>query len=1179
MTILIKKYLKNLFLSMFVLTSISAVSQSLSEHDSPTLTRTIPPSPNAAALGKYGEYPVNFSTGLPSISVPIHEAKSGDLSLPISLSYHSGGFKVEEIASWVGLGWSLNAGGVITRTVRGIADERDNLSSHGNYRENVTLTNSSASDVTKKALYAAAELGHADLEADIYHFNFGNYSGKFYMDADPANPSVLIPQLKPKKGLDISYDRTGTEVTRWIITTENGAKYVFGKSLDGTRDGIERNNSYSACRGDVGNLSLGQASDIASSWFLIEVLSPSGFAIDLFYIDHSYDFRTFGSETAYYLVPGTSQFAQGQGINASLPCQDRFNECYVRNQISGKRLSHINYQNGSIEFEVSQNYRADYCQNQALEKIYVYNNDQNQYLKRFDLTQGYFKRPSDPQPPVSTTSCGSANTDTGTEYRLKLESVAEVGSDGTIKPPHIFTYEESQHLPPRLPHNGLTSSPTSYAQDHWGYYNGQHNNKRDGNGPSTLIPSFYESFNMYGQNITFPKEGADRTANGNFSKSYVIKEIQFPTGGSTSFEFEANTISSEQIPDSYHQFSVVDKWAGPYTFASDNTPGAFETYPVFTVNSGFELNGVQGAYVETLLNENATLPGECGDGTVLVAGEWAVNRYIYDANDPTIVYHNLAHGSSTFFPNGTYYVKLERKAFGYNCHSEFGISLKFEEEAGGTGPFEDVEAGGLRVKQITSYDGTDHTNDLINTFDYQRLGDPNLSSGYMVNFPEYGWKFYREEHVVPTNNTMETFSCPYFLRQSFSFYPLATSGGGVVGYENVTVYSGGNSAAGKTEYTYTTAKNFGDTFVFLAPANSMDWRRGLLLKQTDYKEENGVYSIVKEDVFDYARVGPETSSGLKVVISEKLAYGEKHRLLKYYQTSTEWQYQSYKNSKSNFWNNGSRWLETEQNFIYSGDHFQLTESQTSNSDGSETITRLTYPWDINHTGQLPASPVDEDGKALRALIDQHILNAVIEKQVFRKDGLTESLIGGQVQMYKVQGNGNVLPNTQYTIETSSPIAGTTPVDYVANTGIEFDAAYQSRIVYDRFDDLGNVLQYTTRDGITTSFIWGYYSEYPVAKIVGATYDEALSALGTAFDATTLVNNLTDNQTDDLRAGLTTAFVTIYEYEPGRGLVAQWDPNGNITRYEYDDLGRLFRIRDKLDNVLKQYEYNYANQND
>ncbi|HLZ88470.1 MAG TPA: hypothetical protein VKQ52_14540, partial [Puia sp.] len=55
-------------------------------------------SPNAAALGKYGELPVSYYTGIPNINIPLYEIKTGSLDLPISLSYHAGGIKVEEIA-------------------------------------------------------------------------------------------------------------------------------------------------------------------------------------------------------------------------------------------------------------------------------------------------------------------------------------------------------------------------------------------------------------------------------------------------------------------------------------------------------------------------------------------------------------------------------------------------------------------------------------------------------------------------------------------------------------------------------------------------------------------------------------------------------------------------------------------------------------------------------------------------------------------------------------------------------------------------------------------------------------------------------------------------------------------------------------------------------------------------
>ena len=96
------------------------------------LPTVIPPSPDAAAMTKHVDIPTNNYTGIPNISIPIHTIKTRELTVPISLSYHASGVKVDEIPSWVGLNWSLNYG-VINRTVKGIPDE----TSGGYYANNV----------------------------------------------------------------------------------------------------------------------------------------------------------------------------------------------------------------------------------------------------------------------------------------------------------------------------------------------------------------------------------------------------------------------------------------------------------------------------------------------------------------------------------------------------------------------------------------------------------------------------------------------------------------------------------------------------------------------------------------------------------------------------------------------------------------------------------------------------------------------------------------------------------------------------------------------------------------------------------------------------------------------------------------------------------------------------------
>src|SRR5258706_16205672 len=61
--------------------------------------RVIPPSPEAAGLGQYGNVPISLFTGTPSVSIPLYELKGNNLDLPISLSYNASGFKPQDIAS------------------------------------------------------------------------------------------------------------------------------------------------------------------------------------------------------------------------------------------------------------------------------------------------------------------------------------------------------------------------------------------------------------------------------------------------------------------------------------------------------------------------------------------------------------------------------------------------------------------------------------------------------------------------------------------------------------------------------------------------------------------------------------------------------------------------------------------------------------------------------------------------------------------------------------------------------------------------------------------------------------------------------------------------------------------------------------------------------------------------
>ncbi len=80
-------------------------------------------SPNVAALVNAHSAAAAPFTGTVSVAVPLYTLQVGEVSLPIGLRYASQGFKPEEQAGWLGMGWSLEAGGVISRTVQDLPDE------------------------------------------------------------------------------------------------------------------------------------------------------------------------------------------------------------------------------------------------------------------------------------------------------------------------------------------------------------------------------------------------------------------------------------------------------------------------------------------------------------------------------------------------------------------------------------------------------------------------------------------------------------------------------------------------------------------------------------------------------------------------------------------------------------------------------------------------------------------------------------------------------------------------------------------------------------------------------------------------------------------------------------------------------------------------------------------------
>ena len=446
----------------------------------------MPPSADAAALGRFGEFPVSLHSGLPSVSIPIYEIQSGALRLPISLNYHASGVRVNDVSSSVGLGWSLSAGGAITRSVNNIPDEH----SFGilNYPPPVET------DAEALGCYVGriAAIGTADGQPDSYFYNFPEGSGRFiYANRTRTNSLLTTPKpvTIPYRPLQIE-DSQGNN--SFVITSENGTRYEFGNA-----GAVETSFPNSSRYGSFN-----------TTWYLKRVISAN--QIDEITINYTSVQRVFG----FPIWPKT--LVQDQSFGGSIVYS--YEQTLLKTDINTVYVSEIIFKNGKVTFDYN-NDRADQPGAKRLSRVGVYRNNDGNYeeLKHFDLSQSYFET-SDGY--TQTDQYLQSNHAANSPYRkrLKLNQVTEVGGDGTSLPAYEFNYHEDVPLP----------IWGAFAQDYWGFYNGQSNNQKlllwDTDYAQTQAPS-----------LSF---GANRSGNFNYAIAGTLKKIKYPTRGHTDFVFE-----------------------------------------------------------------------------------------------------------------------------------------------------------------------------------------------------------------------------------------------------------------------------------------------------------------------------------------------------------------------------------------------------------------------------------------------------------------------------------------------------------------------------------------------------------------------------------------------------------------------------------------------------------------
>ncbi len=1146
--------MKKIFLSLIAIAFTFQFSFSQGVGSNPELPILLPQSPEAYALGKYGEVDVNESTGSISPSIPLYTYQGGNISIPISLAYSGNGVKVDQRPTTTGINWNLIAGGAITRQVRDRPDELaySSIPLYNNrlFYDDDTLHDLNGSGLIPSRLGAPsppsewvstivnlATTVDIDTEVDIFNYNFMGYSGSFYIDENWE--PILIKYDKEIK-IDISNIHVienqliRSEIT---ITTSDGVKYLFGGDNDS--DPQENSNSgaeYSSSH----NGSAGPTEEVLNSFYLTKITHPNADTVNFEYNYTSVRTYKVGEQESLSITYGAcsgSQQTNYSPFNAPVSTYSKTIHQRILSKISSSRT------NETIEFN---RIDSDNFKN-TLEDIIVKKG--TNIVKKFDLAYLY---------------------PTGDSERFYLESVDELNSSNQSFGKKYSMDYDSPHLLPSM---------FSKSQDHYGYFNGKTN--------STLIPS--------GVNSVFDNHYslADREPVFDKAKYGSLASITYPTGGITYFEYESgydpNNILSQTIPhhlkiyhnDAYNQtLQIKTKLIVP-SLLSGNIPKTQTVTASYNIETDGDIIHKEWVRIE-VQDENSNV---------------IANKDIELENPENN--HNSISGTINFdIIEGINYTVILKFVNGVGTSMVDNLSQPVFNDAGihitATLNYEYAidsppiyaEALGIRIKSITNklvnQDIADYKRYYYNTkenrsFNFNEYS--TIENPKKVFFPMY-YSVTTGEIVCPAGDGFEIIPTEVTTLKSSSLTSLFIDDSSKKMYPAVTVsYGGDNFENGGKEMNFIVKgdrlpHNYLGRKIYTSNRDHVSLENGTKLKEVLFKKDGIQYDVLKETNYNYKNTIYNSDISSKVVntiVQKEFAPQNDGNLrvdyinIGLYETYSRWHGIESVVTKEYFGNNV---VTTTQVYDYESNLAGLpTHEYSTSSDEITTLKRTYYPDEVTTNSSLGHDNLTIDEK--------NAIDKLKKDQLFR---IGEPV---QVEIYKdINDDGTYqaseLLNTQRTnyfhyydlllnIENIVPSSVET-----AKEGNELE----SRITYHSYYDNGNVKELSKKEGTHIVYIWGYNEQYPIAKIENSTYAsiEALSAFGPNFN---IVNGLSTSQENALR-GLSNAMVTTYTYDPPIGVTSITDPRGRTIYYTYDEFNRLKFVKDHDGKILSENEYNYKN---